>query len=217
MIIPGILEKDLNKIESQINSLKGSAPVIQIDVADGNQVDGLTYQNLEDILKIVPDQKFDIHLMVKDPLPYLKDASKLPDRIHGISSQIEIEKDLIKWLRVVRKEGLKAGLSLNPETPIDNLLPFNELFDIIQLMAVNPGAQGGEFNPSIISKIKEAKSTYPDLTIQVDGGINENTLIRVLNAGANNVVIGSAIFNSESPYDRLKNFEGILNKWKKEK
>jgi ribulose-phosphate 3-epimerase len=222
MIIPAILENSLDEIERKITQIDGLAPLIQIDIADGGKVDDQTCLDLGEILKIETKSQLEIHLMVENPLAYLKVLEALPKELRKnvikVSTQIEMKdcplKKLGDWLSECKKLGLEKGLSLDPETPIKIIRPYINQLDFIQLLAVTPGKQGGIFKPEIIKKIKEAKQAFQNLPLQVDGGIKENNLATVLQAGADNVVIGSAILEENSPKEAYKNFEKIEKEWK---
>ncbi len=215
MIIPGILENSLEKIESRIRQIESAASLIQIDFADGVLVNGISYLNLEKVLQIDTPAQYDIHLMVQDPFAYLLPSKK----IKKICTQIEViacgkadtEIDITKWLNKAKDNGYLAGLSLNPETSLDTIKPYAELLDFLQLMAVTPGKQGREFDKAILQKIRASKQKCPWLKIQVDGGVDETNILKVLKTGADDVVIGSAVFKAESPLQALQNFERMQN------
>jgi ribulose-phosphate 3-epimerase len=161
--------------------------------------------------------------MVKNPFHFLNVLKQHSQnkKVIKISTQIEAFpennslKTLQEWLDSAKDIGhLKIGLSLNPETPIKILEPYTNQFDFIQLLSVAPGKQGQIFNPKLLEKIVQTKQKYPNIPLQVDGGINKDNLQTILQAGADNVVIGSAIFSASLPTEALMNLERIENKWK---
>ena len=103
--------------------------------------------------------------------------------------------------------GYKIGVCLNPETSIDILHNFIDKVDFVQFLAVQPGVQGGDFIDSVLDKIKDFKKLYPDVEVQIDGGINNDSISKLLNLGVDNVVIGSAIFAGEDPVKNLIEFK----------
>ena len=236
MIIPGILQQNLNDIRRDLETVKSFARLVQIDFADGKLVEGKTFLDLNKILEtdtptkydIHPKHnihtkydihpkydirpKYDIHLMVEDPFPYLENTST---NIVQISAQAEAPIDLEKWLNDAKKKGYKVGLSLTPNTPWQKIEQLISSMDFIQFLTVVPGKQGNPFQPKVLQNIREFRQKHPKITIQVDGGITETNIERVLNAGANNVVIGSAILRAENPLEAYKNFERILKTYGK--
>lgn len=223
MIIPVILEETLEGIETRIEQINGASKLIQIDIADENLVEGKTYLNLVKILEIETMSDLEIHLMVRNPFYFLEVLKQHPKnkKVVKISTQVEAFpeensfKTLQEWLDKARDlKHLKTGLSLNPETPIKIIESYTDQLDFIQLLSVAPGKQGQSFNPKLLEKILQTKQKYPSIPLQIDGGINKDNLQSILQAGADNVVIGSAIFNTSSPIEAFMNLERIENKWK---
>ena len=218
MIIPVILENSLEEVEGRIRQIESATSLIQIDFADGVLTNGTTYLDLEKILQIDTRAQYDIHLMVQDPFAYLLPSEKIRKICtqveaiaHGNHGKADAEIDITKWLNKAKENGYLAGLSLNPETPPDVVEPYAELLDFLQLMAVTPGEQGRKFDETVLQKIRTSKQKYPLLKIQVDGGINETNILKILKAGADDVVIGSAVFRAKSPLQALLNFERMQN------
>jgi ribulose-phosphate 3-epimerase len=192
MIIPAIFEKEFNNVLHKVKLVEGEARLIQIDIADGKLVDGNTFQDISKLDEIQTDASFEIHLMVENPLDFLKNKVK---KVTKISCHVEAETDLGEFINKAKELGYKTGLSLNPETPINTLDAYIYDIDFVQLMTVSPGSQGREFQKSVLKKVVELKDKHPDIPVQVDGGVNEENLLLVLNTGVNDVVIGSAIFS----------------------
>jgi len=214
MIIPGILQKNLDDIKKDLEMVKSFARLVQIDFADGKLVEGKTFLDLNKILEIDTSTKYDIHLMVEDPFPFLDTPS---DKIIQVNTQVEAPIDLEKWLNKAQEKGYKAGLSLAPATPwerIEHLIPS---IDFIQFLTVVPGKQGNPFQPRVLQNIRKFHQKYPKTPIQADGGIKEANIEQVLNAGVNHVVIGSAIIMAKNPLEAYKNFERLLKEHAKTK
>jgi ribulose-phosphate 3-epimerase len=214
MIIPGILEPTLQEIEQKIRQVEKEAKCVQIDVADGEFVPNKTYLEIRDILELKTSVPYDIHLMVDKPEKYIQACLEYPHKVCRISTQIEAEATADLVLKEAKKEDILVGLSINPHTPLEKINEHLEGLDFVQLMSVQPGAQGQPFIPQTLEKIKEAKERFPSLKVQIDGGTNGQNLLEVLKAGADDVVIGSAIFGARSPLEALQNFERIEEKWK---
>jgi ribulose-phosphate 3-epimerase len=211
MIIPAILQKDLKDIIEEVKTVENFAPLVQVDIADGNLVNNSTYQKIEEILRIKTNVKFDIHLMVNNPNLYLKRNPK----IRQISAHAEAPINLNEWIKETKKYNYKVGISLSPETKWKQIEDLISEVDFIQFLTVNPGKQGQEFQPDVLKKIKRFRQKYSFVTIQADGGINETNIKEVLKSGVNNVVIGSAIVRAENPQKTYINFERIENEYRR--
>ena len=235
MIIPAILRENLKDIQKELGLVSSFAPLVQIDLNDGKLFEGKSYLDLENILKItkeipervsllrgIPEQSdivkrnrktpffLDLHLMIKDPFPYLKPRT---NQIRQISAHAESSANLKDWLKKAKQKGWKAGISLAPKTSWREIEPLIPLADFIQFLTVTPGLQGQSFQPKVLPEIKALHKKYPNKIIQVDGGEKKENIKDVLKAGANNVVIGSAIIKSKCPEKTYKKFTEIAKRY----
>src|SRR3989344_271443 len=157
MIIPAILQKDLEEIKKEIKMVEDVAKVIHIDIADGILVDGLTYLDVEKISHIDSPAKLELHLMTIDPINYLpkdqKNITKIVAQVEGSNIQDLIDK--------AHSLDLNIGLSLSPQTPISELDKFLNQVAYVQFMTIEPGKQGQPFIPETLNKIHEFKQKYP--------------------------------------------------------
>ncbi len=205
MIIPAIYEKDFNTVITEIKAVDGVASLIQIDISDGKFVKNKTFDGIKRLDSIETPANFELHLMVTDPLDYV--GEKL-NKVTRICAHVEAN-DVEKFIAKSKDLGYKVGLSINPETPLEDVAPFVESIDYVQFMTVIPGAQGNKFEIKVLDKIAIFKQTAPHIPIQVDGGIDEETLTRVLEAGVENVAVGSQIY--QTPKESLEHFEQKAN------
>ncbi len=202
-VAPSILSADFSVLGAEIKKIENAkADMVHIDVMDGHFVPNITIGPLV-VSSIRPLTKLplDVHLMINNPDRYLeafKDAGADIITVHA-----ETVHHLDRVVSQIREMGLKAGVSLNPstsETAIEYVL---DKIDMILVMTVNPGFGGQRFIDSMLQKISGLRKTISardlNVDIEVDGGINENTVSKVTNAGANILVAGSAFFNSEDP------------------
>lgn len=209
MIIPGILEKNLKDIQYKISLVDEVAPVVQIDFADGKLVDGKTFLEIKKLSEIQTKSKFDIHLMVQNPLEFM--GEKINNCVK-ICSQIEAldGKSANDFIKEAKRWGACVGLSINPETPLDRLDPYVKRLDFVQFMTIEPGGQGRSFKPEVLEKIKEFRQKYPEINIQNDGGTDETNILDLKNAGVDDFVAGSVIFKSSNPVQKYLQLENML-------
>ncbi len=201
MVIPVILETDLQKIKRKIGLVGKNAARIQIDVADNVLVKGSTYLNIEEFDSFDVEVPLELHFMVSKPLDYLK---KKLNNVTRVCTQVEAE-NISEFIKKAKALGYEVGLSLGPNTPISAFDPYINDVSYVQFVSVEPGGQGREFDYRILEKIKDFRKKYPKFSIQVDGGIDADNMDDVLKAGANDVVIGSSIFGMKDTAQMQKN------------
>ena len=205
MIIPGILEQTLEDIKKKIRAIDGISESIQIDVADNKQVEGLSFLEVEKLREIDHKTPLEIHFMVEAPLDYLAlEKGKIPSVSKVCTQVTENIENVIEKLKSANYE---VGVSLNPEEGIELIAPLIAQMDYVQFMSVVPGKQGNSLIPEVLDKIREFKQRYPNVLTQIDGGVDEGTLPQVLDSGVDNMVVGSAIFNSGDPKEKLLEFQ----------
>lgn len=203
MIIPAILEKDFKKVKEEVKLVDSEAELIQIDIADGKFVYDKTFTEVEKLDEIETDAKFELHLMVENPLDYLKTRI---DKVVKVSCHVEVPQ-AGEFLKKAREMGYEAGLSVNPGTSIESLAPFMRDLDFVQFMTVVPGKQGGDFIRSAIDNLDIFTQTAPSIPTQVDGGVDESNMADIVDAGATHIVIGSQIF--QKPVESFNKFEEL--------
>ena len=198
-IAPSILSADKKNLQAEVNGIEPYADLIHIDIMDGKFVPPVTFMAKE-IKKIKTKLVKDVHLMVVEP-----EKSFIPDFIGAgagiITIHAEACKDISKTIKMIKSKGIKVGLSINPPTPLEKLLPYINDIGMALIMSVNPGYAGQKFIPEVLEKIKKLRKLKPKLDIQIDGGINKETIKQAADAGANVFVAGSSIFSQK---DRKK-------------
>ncbi len=197
-IAPSILAADFANLAQEIRAVEeAGADWLHIDVMDGHFVPNLTIgPPVVASLRKVTGLPLDVHLMIEKPDNYLETFVQAGADL--LTVHVETCPHLHRTLQCIHKLGKKAGVALNPATPLNFLEPILEEVDLILIMSVNPGFGGQEFIPQTLKRIqtvgKWIKKYNLKVDLEVDGGINENTLSQVVKAGANVFVAGSAIF-----------------------
>lgn len=200
-IAPSILSADFARLGEEIKDVeRGGADYIHVDVMDGHFVPNITIGPLiVEAIRPVTKLPLDVHLMIENPDQYIEAFAKAG--ADYITVHVEACRHLHRTIQLIKSTGVKAGVVLNPATPVDSLKHIIEDVDMVLLMSVNPGFGGQKFISSVLPKIRLVKeladSLNPDLEIEVDGGVNEETAKLVIEAGANVLVAGSAVFNKE--------------------
>jgi ribulose-phosphate 3-epimerase len=200
-IAPSILSADFARLGEEIKDVeRGGADYIHVDVMDGHFVPNITIGPLiVEAIRPITTLPLDVHLMIENPDLYIEAFAKAG--ADYITVHVEACRHLHRTIQLIKSTGAKAGVVLNPATPVGSLKHIIEDVDMVLLMSVNPGFGGQKFISSVLPKIRQVKeladSLNPELEIEVDGGVNEETAKLVIDAGANVLVAGSAVFNKE--------------------
>jgi len=198
LIAPSILSADFANLQEDILRVeKAGADWIHIDVMDGHFVPNLTIgapvvKSLRKITKL----PFDVHLMIENPWKYIEDFAKAGADIITVHQEA-CKDNLSEVIAQIKSYGVKAGVSIKPNTSVDAIKYVLKDVDLVLVMSVEPGFGGQSFLANSLAKIKEIRSLFPDLDIEVDGGINAETAKLVIEAGANVLVAGSSVYGAK--------------------
>ena len=212
-IAPSILSADFSKLGEEVIKLHDAgADFIHIDVMDGEFVPNISFgMPVIKAIRNKTDKVFDVHLMINNPQRYIDDFIEAGADI--ITLHYEAERHLDRAIQYIKSKGVKAAVALNPATPTMVLKDIIANLDMVLIMSVNPGFGGQKFIPYSLDKIKEVKemaikANNPDILIQVDGGVDRSNVKGVIEAGANVIVAGSAVFGDGNIEENIKALRG---------
>lgn len=209
-VSPSILACDFSVLKEEIDSIVVASDYLHIDVMDGTFVPNITFGPglIKDIRKHY-DIVFDVHLMISNPIDYIDDFANAGSDI--ITFHFESNSDVLETINKIKSLNKKVGLSIKPKTKLEEIIPYLKYLDLVLIMSVEPGFGGQKFDSSSlekITKLKEIKlNENMNYEIEVDGGINDQTIDLVKAAGVEVVVAGSYVFNSSNRIEKINSLK----------
>lgn len=197
-VLPSLLLCDFGDLKGEVAELSAAgAGVLHLDVMDGNFVPNLTYgMPIVEGLRRHTDMPLDVHLMINDPLAYAKPMVNAGADM--LTFHVEAVRDPVETAGKLKDLGVGVGIALNPETPLASFGEAISMVDMALVMSVEAGFGGQAFNPIALEKLRSLRQDYPDLLLEIDGGIDVDTIRMARAAGCDLFVVGSAIFRQES-------------------
>ena len=206
-VIPTIIAKDFQELQEKIKKVEGYVKWVQLDVMDGRFVKNSTWNEPADLKNLETNLNLEAHLMIQSPEENIDDW--IASGLERIIIHFESTNQAKEIIERIKKAGLAVGLAINPETSTEVVDDFIKQLDLVLVMTVQPGRGGQKFLEETLVKIKDLRDKYKNVNIEVDGGINLDTAKKAVEAGANILASGSAVFESKDINQTIQNLKKI--------
>jgi ribulose-phosphate 3-epimerase len=209
-VVPSVLTKSYDELDKRVRILEQLTEVIQIDIMDGELVPNISL-GVDEVGKVNSKSKLEIHLMVKNPKAYIKPFADI-GAFRAIF-HIESDDDPLEVIDEIKKSNMEPGIAINPPTPLEKILPFLNLVDVVLVMGVNPGFQGQQFISETLDKVRAIKKIKPELIIELDGGVNPEIGPSLVEAGVDILNVGSYLFKDGDVKDNWGRMQAVIQNY----
>lgn len=203
-VLPAIIASDQAELDEMLDRVKDFAGNIMLDLMDGKLVQA---SSLDFPMRLRKGPRYQFHVMAVDPIQRLIDT---PDEVDTVVLHAETLDEIGEAIEAAREKKVKLFIALNPETPVSVLEPYLDKLDGVLIMSVHPGQYGAKFLPEQLEKVREIRAKSETITIEVDGGMNDRTMIAAVDAGANQIASGSYIMKSGDPEAAYKSLRALF-------
>jgi ribulose-phosphate 3-epimerase len=207
-IIPAILARDSIEFAQRIRLVESSVEFVQIDVMDKKFVPFKSWAEPEVIKTIPTPLKYELHLMVADPLTEIKRWKDIKN-VKRVIFHIEVKKDAGRIVSALKRKKYKVGIAINPRTPLSKIEKLISRIDTVLFLGVTPGKSGQKFQPNVLKKIQDLRKRFPKVIISVDGGVDLKNAPKLLAAGADTLCAASTVYKSKSPKKVIYQFKNL--------
>ncbi len=208
MIAPSLLSADFARLAEEAAAVRGAADWLHVDVMDGHFVPNLTIGlPVVQALHKATDIPLDCHLMIDDPDRWAVGYAEAG--AYNVTVHVEAARDPVRIAKDLRAAGAKAGLSVKPGTPLEPYLELFAHYDTLLVMSVEPGFGGQEFMPEVLDKVRVARRHELDVLVEIDGGINMETIEQAAEAGVECFVAGSAVYGAADPVAAVQRLRAL--------
>ncbi|OYP38393.1 ribulose-phosphate 3-epimerase [Rhodopirellula sp. MGV] len=210
-VLPSLLLCDFGDLKGELARLEDAgAEVLHLDVMDGNFVGNLTYgMPIVDGIRRHSDLPMDVHLMINDPLSYAKPMVDAGADL--LTFHVEAVEDALAVAGGIKDLGVGVGVALNPDTPLSAIESCLDVVDMVLVMSVKAGFGGQKFNPVALEKLRTLKQSHPELLLEIDGGIDSETIGPARAAGCDLFVVGSAIFKKDDYKSAIADLDAAMS------
>ncbi|EKX45722.1 hypothetical protein GUITHDRAFT_71207 [Guillardia theta CCMP2712] len=214
-ILPSLLACDLAKLADEANRVAPtSEDYVHLDVMDGHFVPNLSW-GAPVIKCLKPHSKafFDVHLMVSEPAKWVKDMAEAGANMFTFHIEVmKDEQETRSLIQAIKAANMKCGIAVKPKTAVSTVFPFVDDLDLVLVMTVEPGFGGQAFMADMMPKVEELREKFPNLDVEVDGGIGPNNIDECAKAGANWIVAGSSVFKAKNPQEVIVSMKRSIEK-----